>query len=297
MPASTPRILGRLLYRFAIPLQVFALTYKAHFTATSWMAAGCVFGVLLLGFSLALLCLKGLLKSLRKIKALRILKIPLKRALMKRSTQGSFILSAMLGHTMFIGMAIVPPLTHPQYLGWIVMFGMIHYLLGSYGVGIFLARHYGQAPSDTGLSKIQHLAKVPILWACVVGYMSQSIPFWDWFDRLLELSLKTGVPLVFLLFGLQLRKLNLGKCLSVAVFPAIIKILVIPTLMSIGLSVMKIPNDAKLALVLMTGMPTNSANLILAEEYRLDPQLAAGSILISTILLPFAIPLWQALFR
>jgi len=51
-----------------------------------------------------------------------------------------------------------------------------------------------------------------------------------------------------------------------------------------------------LALVLMSGMPTAFANVILAEEYNLDRQIAASSILLSTVSLPLIIPLWLALF-
>jgi hypothetical protein len=46
----------------------------------------------------------------------------------------------------------------------------------------------------------------------------------------------------------------------------------------------------------MSGMPTAFANIILAEEYDLDRQVAASSILVSTVILPLMIPFWLALF-
>jgi len=54
--------------------------------------------------------------------------------------------------------------------------------------------------------------------------------------------------------------------------------------------------DARLALVLMAGMPTAFAGLILAEEYELDRELIASSIVLTTGILLLTIPLWLVLF-
>jgi malate permease and related proteins len=195
-------------------------------------------------------------------------------------------------------MAIAPSLIHPDYLGWIVIFGIVHYLMGSYGLGVALANHFGSSSSSkTWLSKLMHLMRVPTLWAFGLGLLAHSIHFWPWIDGVLAFSLKTGVPAVFLLFGMQLGKLRRGRSLNVSIFPALIKMILVPILAGIGLTVLGLPHDARFAMVLMTGMPTNSANLILAEEYHLDSQLAAGSILMSTIALPLMIPLWITLFH
>jgi malate permease and related proteins len=287
-PPSTPQRLGRLLYWVGVPLQVFALAHKSNFSAAPWLPVLIVFGILLLGWAVASLC----------IMVIRRTDFISKRSLARRSSRGSFVLSAMLGNTMFIGMAIAPSLIHPDYLGWIVIFGIVHYLLGSYGLGVALANHFGQSSSTkTWIAKLMHLIKVPTLWAFGLGYLAHSIHFWPWIDWILNLSLKTGVPAVFLLFGLQLGKLRRGRSLQVSVFPALIKMIVVPVLVGIGLTAVGLPHDARFAMVLMTGMPTNSANLILAEEYGLDPQLAAGSILMSTIALPLMIPLWITFFH
>ena len=43
-------------------------------------------------------------------------------------------------------------------------------------------------------------------------------------------------------------------------------------------------------------MPTAFAGLILAEEYDLDRELIAGSIVLTTAMLLLAIPLWLLIF-
>lgn len=45
--------------------------------------------------------------------------------------------------------------------------------------------------------------------------------------------------------------------------------------------------EFRLALVLMSGMPTAFAGLILAEEYELDRELIASSIVITSVMIPF----------
>jgi malate permease and related proteins len=332
LPDYAPRHLGRALFWFGVPIQVFALAHKSNFTDTPWLPAITVCVVLCLGFGLSLSVLGGLkiisrLCEYWKVQWLSynmqslvytqkyypiILDTPRssqfqkKKLLQKRklpdwmdnnSFQGSFILAAMLGNTMFIGMAIVPPLVAPQYLGWIVIFGIVHYLLGSYGIGVFLANYYGQTKSQNHLVHLANLLKIPTLWAFAIGYLSQPIQLPEVVDWLLQGALWSGVPTVFLLLGLQLGNLRGSNQLQVAFFPAFIRMLLLPGLIGIVLLFLGFASDARFAIVLMTGMPTNSANLILAEEYHLDPQLAASSIVISTLLLPLTVPLWYILFR
>ena len=72
--------------------------------------------------------------------------------------------------------------------------------------------------------------------------------------------------------------------------------LVLPGIAGLALTILGLSGDARLAMVLMSGMPTAFACVVLAEEYNLDRQLAASSILLSTIMLPLMIPFWLALF-
>jgi malate permease and related proteins len=321
MPSSTPKRMGKCLYWVGVPLQVFALARKSDFHISPWVPTGIVLGVLVLGLGIAVLCIRltrkmnqkwlsslnlsrrrqtillvtpqGLLRQLRAF----LVKWCCQKWIHQRPTQGSFILSSMLGNTMFIGMAIAPSLIHSSYLSWIVIFGIVHYLLGSYGVGVLLAHHYGSTQKQQNWSiRLLHLLKVPTLWAFGLGWLSQPLLLGSWVDSILAVSLKTGVPSVFFLFGLQLGTMQIVRNLSSALVPATIRMLIIPCLAGLGLTLFGVSGDARLSLVLMTGMPTNSANLILAEEYQLDPQLAAGSIVISTLLLPMMIPLWMTIF-
>jgi malate permease and related proteins len=77
----------------------------------------------------------------------------------------------------------------------------------------------------------------------------------------------------------------------------VLKVLVLPGLVGIGTTLIGLPTDSRLALVLMSGMPTAFAGLILAEEYDLDRELIASSIVMTSVLLLLIIPLWIILFN
>lgn len=68
--------------------------------------------------------------------------------LKKRSCQGSFILSAVLGNTGFIGLAIAPLLVSDQALALVVFYSIIHNIAGTYGLGVFLSSYFGRQPEE-----------------------------------------------------------------------------------------------------------------------------------------------------
>jgi malate permease and related proteins len=326
LPNSVPKRFGRLLFWIGVPMQVFALTHRSNFGNAPWLPVILVFSVLLLGFVISLFCLSGLKNVFclyqqwerPELEYENQGLVPTRHGYKSRSqsltaddgqnkttewidnqsVRGSFILAAMLGNTMFIGMAIVPPLVSPQYAGWIVIFGIVHYLLGSYGIGVALANYYGESrrSQSYGIRLIQ-LLRVPTLWAFVLGYLSQPIHFSPALDSVLQSVLGAGIPTVFMLLGLQLGNLWATDQFRIAFLPALIRTLILPGLVGLGLAAVGLVGEARFAIVLMTGMPTNSANLILAEEYKLDPQLSASCVVTSTLLLPLTIPFWEISFH
>jgi hypothetical protein len=324
LPASFPKYLGRTLYWVGVPLQVLVLARHSNLSQALWFPSLVTITVLLVGLGLALLSLQGLkyvsssLLNLVKRRAntyqapesrfSKLLALKLKISSLSkffqqiwpshRSGQGSFVLASMLGNTGFVGLAIAPSFVNQTYLGWVVIYGVANNLLGSYGLGVILANHFGESQEKQNwLTKLRVLLCVPTLWAFGIGCLSRPIHFAQFIEMGLNNALWAVIPSSFLLIGMQLSKLKGGvKGLQAALLPAAIKMLVLPCLAGIGLTGLGVAGDARLALVLMAGMPTAFANLILAEQYELDRQLAAGCILISTLGLPIAIPLWVKLF-
>jgi len=316
IPRNFPNLLGRFLYWLGVPLQIFVLTRKSNLSQSIWLPPIMTIALLLLGLGLTCFSLQLLkqlaqhqlvsfkrsnLPNLSQTKRLRRFK---KTNLLygcypkNRAERGSFVLAAILGNTGFIGLAIVPAFVDRDYLIWVVLYGVTHNLIGSYGLGVFLASYFGRTTAkNKWRAAWRDFLRVPVLWAFVVGYVSKSWQIFNFIDPLLQVIVFLVVPGAFLLIGMQLSQLRGIQNLKGAIVPSTIKTFVLPAIAGLAMTLMEFPHGGRLALVLMSGMPSAFANAILAEEYNLSRPMAASSIILSTVLLPLIIPLWLFLFR
>ena len=302
-----PRLLGRGLYRFGLPWQIFAIARKASFDGNIWFPPLITILVLLLGLILANLNLVYgkklshviLTKHVSKILFYRFnyrteeinLKIP-----QHRSGKGSFLLASTLGSTGYLGLSIVPIFVGSVYSGWAVLYSITQILFGSFGMGVLLANYYGSSKRKTSWSiQLKELFKVPALWGFLLGYCCRGINFPIAIDWVLSLGVVLAISSAFLLTGIQVQRINIASCFNWAIIPTSLKMLLIPGLTGLCLTLFGVTGDARLSMVLMSGMPSANTNLILAEEYNLDRQVTASTIALSTILLPVTILIWKLL--
>lgn len=264
----------------------------------------------------------------------------LESGLSDRFYQGSFLLASTLGNTGFIGLSIVPSLIDSASLGWAVFYSITHNVIGSYGLGVLVASYFGRsAEQQVGWKQLRDVVTAPSIWVCAAGSLTQSIPL----PAVLEIGLRSAlwlvIPSALLLMGIRLGQLfansltsstapevlplsnsslsdpnrkitghvsssnSIWQNLKTALVPACIKMLLVPGLIGIGITLLnrsswvEISNDARLAIVLMAGMPSAFANLILAEEYGLNRSLIISSIVLTVLGLLVTIPLWLVLFQ
>ena len=314
---NLPRLLGRTLYWVGVPLQVFFLARQSNFDQIIWLPPIMTIVVLLLGLALTLLILEilkrftftvvtkltpqnqleGLLLWAGLSTSLSTRKFIYETIPKQNRSTGSFILASILGNTGFVGLALIPPLVDPSYWSWIVLYGVAHNVLGSYGLGVLISDYYSRSEKKNNwLKQLQNLLFLPSLWALAYGYFSRGLPL----PHLIETAISKGVlvvvPGAFILIGMELSKLQQWQNLRSGIFPTILKMLILPGLAGLLLTSFGMQGDSRLVLVLMSCMPTAFASLILAEEYNLDSQIPASSILLSTLALPIVILFWLAIF-
>lgn len=319
LPAALPRLLGRGLYWVGIPLEIFALARQTHFAEDTGLAP--MYTVVSLGLGLGL-GLAGLtvvrsltatipveaatelgvapgpeLLSPNQVVDLSLWSDTATMTWIDKPRQGSFVLASMLGNTGFVGLAIVPTLVSGPYLGWAVFYSVTQNVVGTYGLGVFIASWFGRgAHAQSRWQQLRDVVTVPSLWAFGLGSVSQ---VWAWsppVDVALHQSVWLVIPVALVLMGLRLSQLQGWSSLQPALVPAILKVLVLPAIVGAVTLGAGLPRDAVLVLVLMSGMPSAFAGLILAEEYDLDRELAAASIALSTGGLLLTIPLWLLVF-
>ncbi|MBE9158286.1 AEC family transporter [Nodosilinea sp. LEGE 06152] len=320
-PLALPRWLGRALYWVGIPLEIFALARQTHFAQDTDLAPLYTVIALGLGLGLALAGLAlvrwlasapdpatvlevdslapgiALAPPVPEVADSQLWVPPLAMTWADRPRQGSFVLASMLGNTGFVGLAIVPTLVSGPYLGWAVFYSVTQNVVGTYGLGVYLASWFGRGThAQSRWQQLRDVVTVPSLWAFGSGTVSQR---WLWpspVEDALHQSVWLVIPVALVLMGLRLSRLQGWSSLKLALVPATLKVLVLPAVLGAVALRAGLPRDAVLVLVLMSGMPSAFAGLILAEEYALDPELAAASIALSTGGLLLTIPLWLLIF-
>lgn len=316
VPQAFPRLLGRSLYWVGVPLEIFALARKTSFSGNVGMAPILTMVAIILGLTLAWGSLQGLSwlseqagtpptasestdiphrinLGDRWLQLRKLLTFPL-----DAPRRGGFILSAVLGNTGFVGLAIVPTLISDAYSSWAVFYSVTQNVLGTYGIGVFLASYYGRSQTETNHWWIQlrDVLSVPSLWAFVLGSSTRSVFLPDAIESGLQGSVWVVIPSAFLLMGMRLSQLHGIKSLRLALVPVILKAIAVPGLLGLLMTLLDITGEPRLAMVLMAGMPSAFAGLILAEEYDLDRELIASSIALTTVALLLMIPCWLYLF-
>ena len=210
---------------------------------------------------------------------------------------GSFILASILCSTGFIDLVLIPPLVDFNYWSWIVLYGITHNIIGSYGLGVFIADRYSRFRRRSNwLNRLQDLLFLPSLWAFTYGYLSRNIALPDLVEGTISKAILLVVPGAFILIGMQLSELQQWQNLRLGAFPTILKMLIIPGLTGLLLTCFGLHGDSRLVLVLMSSMPTAFASIILTEEYKLNRQIVASSVLLSTLFLPVIILFWLSIF-
>lgn len=291
LPVSLPRLLGRSLYWVGVPLEILALARQTDFSAQVGLAPLLTVGTLLIGLTIAWLSLQVLIRSSSSHQETNA-----EHPWSDSARRGSFLIASMLGNTGFVGLAIAPSFVAPEYLGWLVCYSVTQNVIGTYGTGVFLASYYGRKSAHSFWAQLRDVLSVPSLWAFTFGFLTRSVPFPPILESGLTASVWLVIPAALLLMGMRLRQLQGWKTLQLALVPTAIKTIVLPGLLGLATLILGLPADARLALVLMAGMPSAFAGLILAEEYEIDRPLIASSIVLTTIASLVMIPVWLALF-
>jgi hypothetical protein len=320
--SNVARLLGRTLYWVGEPLQIFFLARHSDFSQVMWLPPMMTLAVLLLGLGVTVFSLEILRQPISAIITKltphtqlegRLLSIGLpissptspstKKAiypdvLVQDRSTGSFILASILANTGFMGLAVVPSLVDSSYWSWIVLYSLAHNILGSYGLGVLIADHYSSTESRRNWThQLQNLMILPALWAFAYGYFSRDLSFTPLLETVISQGVLLVIPGAFILIGMRISTLRQWHSLRSGVCPTLFRILIVPGLAGLLLTLFGVHGDSRLVFVLMSSMPTAFSSLILAEEYNLDRQVTASSILLSILALPVVVLLWLTIFK
>lgn len=296
LPQSLPKLLGRGLYWVGVPVELFTLARKTQQSGWGGESLPIIPSVVTV---VALLC--GLLVALLILwVGEKIFSAKLQPDVwLNPATQGGFILAAVLGNTGFVGLTITPSFVAPDAVDWVVLYSITHSFMGPYCFGVFIASYFShESSSNHWWMQLRDILTVPPLWGFTIGILTREVQFSPVIESGLQESIHLVIPCAFLLTGIRLGKLQGWQNFQLALIPAILKVLVMPLLVAfLTTYLLGLSGDRRLAMILMSGMPSGFAALILAEEYNLDRDLVASSILISTLFFFILLPLWITVFN
>jgi malate permease and related proteins len=276
LPRTIPFYLGKALFWIGAPLSIMVFMRQADLSAAVLIAPLMGWVALLLGAILAWVWLRQWNNT-------------------PRSTQGSFLLSTMVGNTGYLGYPVILTLVGDQYFGWAVFYDTLASTLGAYGLGVVLAAYFGQGASSRG-ELLKALVQNPALGSFWVGLALRPVPL----PAAIEVGLRSiawgVIALSLLLIGMRLSQIRSWQNIQPAVISLCIKMLMVPLILGACLPLVGIVGAPRLVIVLQMSMPPAFATLVIAEAYNLDRELTVTTLAIGSIGLLLLLPVWIGLW-
>ncbi len=276
---ADPRLLGRGMYWVGVPVGIIGFLLGTDLSGAEWIAG-------LMGW-IGVAIAAGLAWSFWWLRGRRILTAPEQWA--------SFQLSALLGNTGYVGFPICLAVGGIRYFGWALFYDMLCTLFSAYGLGVWLASRYSKRtlPQHEVLTNV---LRSPALWSLGAGLLLKQLPLPLMVQTSLTQVAWATIPVSLVLLGMRLGAVDRGHRWFRALWPLLIRLMMVPALIALLLIPVGIPPMAKLIITLQSGMPPAMATLVLTEEFDLDREITLGSIAVGYSLALLTLPLWILLW-
>ena len=113
----------------------------------------------------------------------------------------------------------------------------------------------------------------------------------------LGLPARAAIPMMLLLLGAQLASASVGQYWKPAVTSTVLRLLAAPVI-AVGLAgLLHLSGPARQAGILEASMPTAVISSLIANEYKSEPELVTGAVVVSTLVSPFTLSILIALLQ
>ncbi|MDZ8188870.1 MAG: AEC family transporter [Nostoc sp. ChiSLP02] len=281
LPVTVPTRLGQFLYWVGVPISIVSFLRQSSLSGQIWIAPAIAYLAILLGAFLAWVGMKA--------------QAHLRNSVPQAPTQGSLLLSAMLGNTGLLGFPISLAMVGKEYFAWALFYDLLGSFPATYILGVLLAAHFGGSTQNLWQTMKAVLIN-PALWSFGFGLLFRQVAIPTLAEFWLEKLAWTIVALALVLIGMRLALIKSWGNLPQAGMSLGIKMLLVPLILSSILPFFGLTGITAKAIVLQTAMPPAFATLVIAETFNLDRDLAVTSLAAGAILLLFTLPIWLWLF-
>jgi predicted permease len=190
------------------------------------------------------------------------------------------------------GLTICSALFKIEGLAWATVYFVTNLVLLT-SLGILIAE-IGREP-DMGI--IKDVLRVPAVYAIILAFISTALnihipaPI----SKTIDMFAASAIPLMLIVLGLQVANLGMPKQWKLSISTSGLRLLISPAIALLISSLFTIDGLAKDVAVIQSGMPVAVLIGVLSVEYKLEEELVASSILLSTIISPVTITMLNIL--
>jgi predicted permease len=265
--------LNTLLIYVALPALVFTTVQPTAADGRLAVLPGVAWLVALIGIGVAW----GLTKLLR----------------LEGPTAGAFILVAVFGNTAYIGYPVASALLGDAGLVRAIFSDLFGNTAAIITLGALVGSHYGE--HELKVNPLREIVTFPPFVALALAMALRSVPVPEMVGSWLGALGKLVVPLIMVSVGLSLKPKSVREHLSKIAAIAGVKIVLLPLLaLAIGSLLTRDPASLRV-MVLEAGVPSMMFTLVFGLRFKLDVDLIASAILVTTVGAIFTIPLLQML--
>ena len=206
---------------------------------------------------------------------------------------GALILAAGFPNATYMGLPVLESLFGEDARAIAIQYDLLACTPLLLSVGVLVAARYGEHSGS--LNIVKHLIKVPPLWAALFGVSVNllMLPQPELLHRMLSMFGSTVVPLMLFSLGLSLRWSDKWLHQIKLVIPIVIIQLLITPLVVFGLTqIMNMSGEIRTAVILEAAMPSMVLGIVLCDRFKLDSNLYAMAVTLTTATSLIPLPFW-----
>lgn len=206
---------------------------------------------------------------------------------------GAMILAASFPNATYLGLPVLEHFLGPEGRSIAIQYDLFACTPLLLTLGIVIAQRHG----DTGTQShpLRALLTIPALWGAALGVTLNlnQIPMPEWIAEWLQMLGGAVVPLMLFALGLSLRWSSWKSSYLVILPPVIlIQLFAMPLIVAFAGIGLALPQPLLAGAIIEAAMPSMVLGLVICDRFKLNTELYALAVTITTALSMFTIPLW-----
>ena len=203
------------------------------------------------------------------------------------------ILLVTFANTAFLGIPILSEISGDVGVLYAVIFNCVFDLV-YFSIGMYMLQEavHEQKPDF----KIMYLLRDPLIWVAIITIFLYIFPYR--FPGIITESLDSlgsaMMPISMLIIGAQIASMNYRQLFvnRRAYMLSVMKMLIIPMTVQVLMKFIGANTDITATMVILSAMPSGSLNIIMAEKYKIEPEFATATVMQTTFVMLFTLPLF-----